>query len=238
MKHLFSKYGLVLSVLLCMLSLDSSKANAALITNDPVNFPAAVISVADTNFGFSSLLDEFSLSQASSITKITFWSIENSAIGLASDAISLRLFKNEPGFVHNSPLCSATGASGPGGIFTKEAVSGVTGMFLHEIELLNCDLGPGDYFLNIGADLMNNNSFAFSWANAATSDVFGVPGWALTPSNPLDPSNPVGAVNFSPNDNVELAFQIEFEPVVQASAPSALSILSLGLILMLVRRRV
>lgn len=237
MKHSL-KYGLVLSVLLCMLSLDSSKANAALITNAPVNFPAAVGSVADTLSGAPSLLGEFSLSQAYSITKITFWSIEDSAFGLASDFISLRLFKNEPGFDHNTPLFSATGASGTGGTFTKEAVSGVPGMFLHEIELVNFDLGPGDYFLNIGADLINNNSFAFGWANAATSIVLGAPGWALTPSNPFDPSNPVGAINFSPNDNVELAFQIEYEPVVQANAPSALSILSLGLILMLVRRKV
>ena len=133
MKHSFSKYGLVLSVLLYILSLSSSKANAALITNDPVNFPAAVGSVADTLFAGPSLLDEFSLSQTSSITKITFWSIENSDLGLASDFISLRLFKNEPGFDHNTPLFDATGASGLGGIFTKEAVAGVTGMFLHEI---------------------------------------------------------------------------------------------------------
>ena len=237
MKHSCSKYGLVLTVLLCILSLSSSKANAALITNAPVNFPAAVISVADTNFGYPSLLDEFSLSQASSITKITFWSLENPNQGVISDFITLRLFKKEPGFDHNSPLFSATGASGPGGIFTKEAVAGVTGMFLHEIELVNFDLGPGDYFLNVGADLINNNGF-FGWAYAATSDVFDEPGWALTPSNPFTPSNLVGAVNFSPNDNVELAFQIEYEPVVQANAPSALSILSLGLILMLVRRRV
>ena len=104
-------------------------------------------------------------------------------------------------------------------------------MFLHEIELVNFDLGPGDYFLNIGADLINNNGLAFGWANAATLNARGVPGMALNPSS----SN--GAVNLS-GLNVDLAFQIEFEPVVQASAPSALSILSLGLILMLVRRRV
>ncbi|APD89446.1 hypothetical protein BM526_06355 [Alteromonas mediterranea] len=230
MKHSCSKYGLVLTVLLCILSLSSSKANAALITSAPVNFPAAVISVADTNFGFSSLLDEFSLSQASSITKITFWSLENPNQGVISDFITLRLFKNEPGFVHDSPLFSATGASGPGGIFTKEAVAGVTGMFLHEIELVNSELEPGDYFLNIGADLMNNNGF-FGWANAATSNAYGVPGMEL------DPYSSSGAVNSNGFD-VDLAFQIEYEPVVQANAPSALSILSLGLILMLVRRRV
>ncbi len=234
MKHSFSKYGLVLSVLLYILSLSSSKANAALITNDPVNFPAAVGSVADTLFAGPSLLDEFSLSQTSSITKITFWSIENSDLGLASDFISLRLFKNEPGFDHYTPLFDATGASGLGGIFTKEAVAGVTGMFLHEIELVNFDLGPGDYFLNIGADLINNNSFAFGWANAETSTVTGMPG---VPGMALNPFSPSGAVNLSGFD-VDLAFQIEYEPVVQASAPSALSILSLGLILMLLRRRV
>jgi len=233
MKHLFSKYGLALSILLCMLSLDTSKANAALITNAPDNSPAAsaTASVADTLFGAPSLLEEFSLSQTSSITKITFWSIENAVVGFASDSISLRLFKNEPGFDHNSPLFSATGDSGIGETFTKEAVSGVTGMFLHEIELVNFDLGPGDYFLNIGADLINNNGLALGWANAATLNARGVPGMALNPSS----SN--GAVNLS-GLNVDLAFQIEFEPVVQASAPSALSILSLGLILMLVRRRV
>ena len=231
MKHSCSKYGLVLTVLLCILSLSSSKANAALITNAPVNFPAAVISVADTNFGYPSLLDEFSLSQASSITKITFWSLENPNQGVISDFITLRLFKNEPGFDHNSPLFSATGASGPGGIFTKEAVAGVTGMFLHEIELVNHELEPGDYFLNIGADLINNNGLAFGWANASTSNVLGAPGMAL------NPFSPAGAVNLT-GLNVELAFQIEYEPVVQANAPSALSILSLGLILMLVRRRV
>ncbi len=234
MKHSFSKYGLVFSVLLYILSLSYSKANAALITNAPVNFPAAVGSVADTLFGGPSLLDEFSLSQTSSITKITFWSIENSDLGLASDFISLRLFKNEPGFDHNTPLFDATGASGLGGIFTKEAVAGVTGMFLHEIELVNFDLGPGDYFLNIGADLINNNSFAFGWANAETSTVTGIPG---VPGMALNPFSPAGAVNLT-GLNVELAFQIEYEPVVQANAPSALSILSLGLILMLVRRRV
>lgn len=237
MKHSLSKYGLALSVLVCMLSLVTAKANAALITNAPVNFPAAVGSVADRLPGAQSLLDEFSLSQTSSITKITFWSIENSDFGLASDFISLRLFKNEPGFDH-TPLFYATGASGLGGIFTKEAVAGVTGMFLHEIELVNIDLGPGDYFLNIGAKVIDNNNSAFGWANAVTSTALGVPGWALTPSNPFTPSNPVGALNFSPNDNVDLAFQIEYEPVVQANAPSALSILLLGLILMLVRRRV
>ncbi|MED5236471.1 MAG: hypothetical protein VYD79_14470 [Pseudomonadota bacterium] len=231
MKHSCSKYGLVLTVLLCILSLSSSKANAALITNAPVNFPAAVISVADTNFGFSSLLDEFSLSQASSITKITFWSLENPNQGVISDFITLRLFKNEPGFDHNTPLFSTTGASGLGGVFTKEAVAGVTGMFLHEIELVNFELEPGDYFLNIGADLINNNGFAFGWVNASTSNVLGAPGMEL---NSLSPS---GAVNLYGFD-VDLAFQIEYEPVVQANAPSALSILSLGLILMLVRRRV
>ncbi|WP_334060479.1 hypothetical protein [Alteromonas sp. S005] len=236
MKHSFSKYGLVFSVLLYILSLSYSKANAALITNAPVNSPAAVISVADTNFGFSSLLDEFSLSQSSSITKITFWSLENPNQGVISDFITLRLFKNEPGFDHNTPLFAASGASGPGAVFTKEAVAGVTGMFLHEIELVNFDLGPGDYFLNIGADLINNNGF-FGWANASTSIDLGVAGWELTPSNPFDPSNPVGAVNLN-GFEVDLAFQIEYEPVVQANAPSALSILSLGLILMLVRRRV
>ena len=236
MKHLFSKYGLALSILLCMLSLDTSKANAALITNAPDNSPAAsaTASVADTLFGAPSLLEEFSLSQTSSITKITFWSIENAVVGFASDSISLRLFKNEPGFDHNSPLFSATGDSGIGETFTKEAVSGVTGMFLHETELVNFDLGPGDYFLNIGADLINNNSFAFGWANAETSTVTGIPG---VPGMALNPFSPSGAVNLSGFD-VDLAFQIEFEPVVQASAPSALSILSLGLILMLVRRRV
>ena len=167
MKHLFSKYGLALSILLCMLSLDTSKANAALITNAPDNSPAAsaTASVADTLFGAPSLLEEFSLSQTSSITKITFWSIENAVVGFASDSISLRLFKNEPGFDHNSPLFSATGDSGIGETFTKEAVSGVTGMFLHEIELVNFDLGPGDYFLNIGADLINNNGLAFGFQN-------------------------------------------------------------------------
>ena len=233
MKHLFSKYGLALSILLCMLSLVTSKANAALITNAPDNSTtaAATASVADTLFGAPSLLEEFSLSQTSSITKITFWSIENAVVGFASDSISLRLFKNEPGFDHNSPLFSATGDSGIGETFTKEAVSGFTGMFLHEIELVNFDLGPGDYFLNIGADLINNNGLAFGWANAATLNARGVPGMALNPSS----SN--GAVNLS-GLNVDLAFQIESEPVVQASAPSALSILSLGLILMLVRRRV
>ena len=234
MKHSFSKYGLALTVLLYILSLSSSKANAALITNAPVNFPAAVGSVADTLFGGPSLLDEFSLSQTSSITKITFWSVENSVLGLASDSISLRLFKNEPGFDHNTPLYSATGASGIGETFTKEVVAGVTGMFLHEIELVNFDLGPGDYFLNIGADLMNNNSFAFGWANAETSTFTGIPG---VPGMALNPFSSSGAVNLSGLD-VDLAFQIEFEPVVQANAPSALSILSLGLILMLVRRKV
>lgn len=230
MKHSLSKYGLVLSVLVCMLSLVTAKANAALITNAPVNFPTAVISVADTDYGYSSLLDEFSLSQASSITKITFWSLESPNQGVISDFITLRLFKNEPGFDHNTPLFSATGASGQGGIFTKEAVSGVTGMFLHEIELVNRDFGPGDYFLNIGADLMNNNGF-FGWANAATSNAYGEPGMKL------DPYSSSGAVNSNGLD-VDLAFQIEYEPVVQANAPSALSIFSLGLILMLVRRRV
>jgi hypothetical protein len=221
-----------------MLSFGSANVSAAFITNAPVNSPAAVGSVADTLFGGSSLLDEFSLSQTSSITKITFWSIEVSDpdFNFASDFIKLRLYKNEPGFDHNLPLFSATGASGPGGIFTKEAVSGVTGMFLHEIELVNFDLGPGDYFLNIGADfdLMNNNSFAFGWANAETSTVTGIPG---VPGMALNPFSSSGAVNLSSLD-VDLAFQIEFEPVVQANAPSALSILSLGLILMLVRRKV
>ncbi len=233
MKHLFSKYGLALSILQCMLSLVTSKANAALITNAPDNSPAAsaTASVADTLFGAPSLLEEFSLSQTSSITKITFWSIENAVVGFASDSISLRLFKNEPGFDHNSTLISATGDSGIGETFTKEAVSGVTGMFLHEIELVNHELEPGDYFLNIGADLINNNGLAFGWANASTSNVLGAPGMAL------NPFSPAGAVNLT-GLNVELAFQIEYEPVVQANAPSALSILSLGLILMLVRRRV
>lgn len=231
MKHSFSKYGLALTVLLYILSLSSSKANAALITNAPVNFPAAVASVADTSFGPWSLLDEFFLSQTSSITKITFWSFENPNQGLASDFITLRLFKNEPGFDHNTPLFAASGASGPGGVFTKEAVTGVTGMFLHEIELVNFDLGPGDYFLNIGADLINNDNYAFGWVNAATSNAFGAPGMEL---NSFSPS---GAVNLYGFD-VDLAFQIEYEPVVQANAPSALSILSLGLVLMLVRRRV
>ncbi|NDV90571.1 hypothetical protein GTH32_05095 [Alteromonas sp. 345S023] len=231
MKHSFSKHGLALSLLLCMLSVGSVSVKAALITNAPVNFPAAVGSVADTSFGAPSLLGEFSLSQTTSITKITFWSFENPNAGLASDFILLRLFKNEPGFDHNTPLFSVTGEAGISKTFTKVVVNGVSGLLRHEIDLVNFDLGPGDYFLNIGADLINNNGLAFGWANAATSPVPGVPGLALNPSSSL------GAVNLTGLE-VDLAFQIEGEPVVQANAPSALSLLSLGLILMLVRRKV
>ncbi|MDW5284357.1 hypothetical protein R6Y90_05185 [Alteromonas macleodii] len=234
MKHSFSKYGLVLSVLLFILSLDSSKAKAALIVNNEPLVPTAfgAVSFIDNTFSLGnppSLLEDFSLTQMTTINKISFWSFDI-PLSTGSEYISLRLYRDEPGFEHNSPLFSATGASGTGGTFSKTEVGdGV--LFRHEIELVNFTLGPGDYFLNVGADPVLNNELAFGWAYASIPSTPGEYSWLL---NPFVPS---GAVNYS-QSGVDFAFQIEGEPVVQANAPSALSILSLGLILMLVRRRV
>ena len=234
MKHSCSKYGLALTVLLYILSLSSSKANAALIVNNEPLVPTVggAVSFIDNTFSVNntpSLLEDFSVTQMTTINKISFWSFDLPTY-TGSEYISLRLYRDEPGFVHNSPLFSATGASGTGGTFSKTEVGdGV--LFRHEIELVNVTLGPGDYFLNVGTDPFLNNELAFGWAYASIPSVPGEYSWLL---NPLAPS---GAVNYSPS-GVDFAFQIEGEPVVQANAPSALSILSLGLVLMLVRRRV
>lgn len=234
MKHSCSKYGLVLTVLLCILSLSSSKANAALIVNNEplVLTVGGAVSFIDNTFSVNnppSLLDEFSLTQMTTINKISFWSFDFPSFS-GSEYISLRLFRDEPGFDHNLPLFSATGASGTGGTFSKTEV-GDGLLFRHEIELANFTLGPGDYFLNVGTDPFLNNELAFGWAYASVPLVPGEYSWLLNPNAPS------GAVNYSKSD-VDFAFQIEGEPVVQANAPSALSILSLGLVLMLVRRRV
>ncbi|MDY6976694.1 MAG: hypothetical protein SVW51_10790 [Pseudomonadota bacterium] len=234
MKHSFSKYGLALTILLYILGLSSSKANAALIVNNEPLVPTVggATSFIDNTFSSDnppSLLEDFSLTQMTTINKISFWSFDIPTFS-GSEYISLRLYRGEPGFDHNSPLFSATGASGTGGTFSKTEVGGGL-LFRHEIELVNFTLGPGDYFLNVGADPFLNNELAFGWAYASIPSSFGEYSWLL---NPFAPS---GAVNYS-QSGVDFAFQIEGEPVVQASAPSALSILSLGLILMLVRRRV
>ena len=242
MKYSFSKYGLALTVLLCLLSLGSASVSAALIVNNEPLDPTVggASSFIDNTFSSNnppSLLEDFSLTQMTTIDKISFWSFDFPPY-TGSEYISLRLYRDEPGFDHNSPLFSATGASGTGGTFSKTEVGNGL-LFRHEIELVNVTLGPGDYFLNVGADpALNvgadpflNNGLAFGWAYASIPSTPGEHSWLL---NPYAPS---GAVNNS-QSGVDFAFQIEGEPVVQANAPSALSIFSLGLILMLLRRRV
>lgn len=192
----------------------SSNLQAAVIVqqNPFSSFEAPVLSISDSVINFQSVLDNFSISQAIEVSKITFWSFELEQSGILSNAVTLNIFDAVSEFDHNSPAYAATSATTETP-FSRSVENPNVNLIRHEVDISGLTLDAGDYFLNIGADYFNNSNAPFGWANAESSSILGVA------ENALDFADSKGVLTNPQVSGVDLAFMIE-GTVVQDQTPT------------------
>jgi hypothetical protein len=199
----------------------------------------------------SAVVDNFTLTSTTNITKITFWTLESAGLGLFSDRISVAIFKNENNVMFSSPLWAAGGGLGQdaGESRPDPDSTGAPQIVKHELDVTGLELGAGDFLLHIGS----------AEGNGVTPPPPPMQGVPPIPQIPGPQGIPVAwlASSFTPGPGAQgnqfnmngiglapsqggelnLAFTIE-GTVVEANAPATLALISLSLAGLLLRRKV
>ena len=200
----------------------SQTSQAALIIDkQPFDDPVAVVlgsgAQSEPQSGWPSLMDDFTLSSTVDITRISFWTLQNSNVDLYSSSFSLNIYSNDfPDL--GTPLYSVAGDTNLDPAFS--------GLYKHTVEVTGLTLIAGEYLFNLGAALSTNTS-PLAWVYSSTPAPIPAPDYFI---NPIDGN----VTRIDPT--VEMAFQIEGE-VVEANAPATFLLTGVALALLAIRRK-
>jgi len=165
------------------------------------------------------IADDFSLTQASIITKISFWYQAQQQTDL--DMVSYAFYAN-PGGTLGSMLASGS---------LPPTTSVDANAFFASFSIPSVTLGAGSYWLELhsGASLTDSSGFAVDWANAADNATTFL---AVMSPSPSPPASPLQVGGFE-----QLAFQLDGAVVPEPPSWTDLAVPMIALCLFSRRKR-